>query len=352
MPLVPPQSQLELIKWRDVVHGPVRCSRTSTRLQAAKIPIGWVLLDNPWEACNGQLTFDPSTFPSPGGLISAVHRLGVKFMLWVSPRATCADGYPGEPLGEPGHEILDLRDPAVVAEYRRRIRRLVALGIDGVKADRGDENDLRAVDPELTNDYPLLFGQAVMGALPKGAAAIFRAATVGSQSVVPGIWAGDQPQDYRRAPQRAIVSAQTAAMSGFPTWGSDVGGYAGPPFDDAELFVRWAQLGAVSPVMEVGGIGGERDAVDARAGGDERPPGRSRSALRALSVPLRAARRAPARDPSARVRLPRRRDVLGVELRVPRRARPARCARRQARERRRASTCRRARGSTCTPARR
>jgi alpha-D-xyloside xylohydrolase len=255
VPIVPPQSQLELIKWRDVVNGPGQVLEDVKRLQAAKIPIGWVLLDNPWEGCNGQLTFDPSTFPDPGGMISAVHRLGVKFMLWVSPRATCADGYPGTPLGEPGHQILDLRDPAVVAEYQRRIRKLVELGVDGVKADRGDENDLSRVDPELTNDYPLLFGEAVMGALPKGAAAIFRAATVGSQSVVPGIWAGDQPQDYVGL-QRAIVSAQTAAMSGFPTWGSDVGGYAGPPFDNAGLFVRWAQLGAVSPVMEVGGAGG------------------------------------------------------------------------------------------------
>ena len=94
-------------------------------------------------------------------------------------------------------------------------------------------------------------------------------------------------------------------MSGFPTWGSDVGGYAGPPFDDAELFVRWAQLGAVSPVMEVGGIGGERDAVDARAGRDERPARGGRAPLRALPVPLRAARSAPAGAPPARLRLSR-----------------------------------------------
>ena len=248
--------QLELIKWRDVVNGPGRGARGRPPLPGGEDPdrLGAASTTR-GRAATGSSRSTRRRFPNPGGLISAVHRLGVKFMLWVSPRATCADGYPGKTLGAPGHQILDLRDPAVVAEYQRRIRELVALGVDGVKADRGDENDLSGVDPELTNDYPLLFGQAVMGALPKGAAAIFRAATVGSQSVVPGIWAGDQPQEYVGL-QRAIVSAQTAAMSGFPTWGSDVGGYAGPPFDDAELFVRWAQLGAVSPVMEVGGIGG------------------------------------------------------------------------------------------------
>jgi alpha-D-xyloside xylohydrolase len=252
-PTVPPPSELALIKWRDVVSGPAEVLEDVTRLQAAGIPIGWVLLDNPWENCNGQLTFDPNRIPDPAGLIKAVHARGVRFMLWVSPLATCPDGYPAAPIGG-SHPVLDLRDPAVVAELQRRIKALVALGVDGVKADRGDENDFSDLSPTLTNDYPLLFQRAVMGALPPGDAAIFRAATVGSQSVVPGLWAGDQPQQYVGL-QRALVSGLTASMSGFTTWGSDVGGYATPPVDDAELFVRWAQLGAISPVMEVGGSG-------------------------------------------------------------------------------------------------
>ncbi len=110
------------------------------------------------------------------------------------------------------------------------------------------------MSPTLDNDYPLLYAQAVMGGLPRGSAAIFRAATVGSQAVLPGIWAGDQPEVWVGL-QRAIVAAQTAAMSGFPTWGSDVGGYAASPAVTADVFARWAQLGAISPVLEVGGAG-------------------------------------------------------------------------------------------------
>ncbi len=253
-PVVPPPSELELIKWRDQVNGPEDILEDITRFQAAGIPLGWVLLDNPWEPCNGLLVFDKSRIPDPAGLIDEVHARGVLFMLWVSPRATCSQGYPGKPLGAPGPQILDLRDPAVVAEFQRRIRALVALGIDGVKADRGDENDLRSVGLSLTNDYPLLYQHAVMDALPKGAAAIFRAGTVGSQAVVPGMWSGDLPEVWVGL-QRAIVAGQTMGMSGFPTWGSDIGGYQGPPFVTPDLFVRWAQFGAVSPVMEVGGVG-------------------------------------------------------------------------------------------------
>src|SRR5581483_5165176 len=128
-------------------------------------------LDNPWETCNGSLAFDRSRIASPKRLIEEVHARGVKLMLWISPRATCPQGYPpGSVLGQPGEQILDLRRPATVAELRRRLRRLLALGVDGFKADRGDENDLQPHGATLDDEYPLLFARAVMGALPAGGA--------------------------------------------------------------------------------------------------------------------------------------------------------------------------------------
>ena len=265
LPAVPPPSELELIKWRDVSNGPSDLLDDIDRLQGAGIPIGWELLDNPWEACNGLLTFDPKRFPDPAAMIRAIHARGVKLMLWISPRATCAAGYPAGGLirgvsfdasdhGGPGEPILDLRKPAVVAEFQSRLERLVAMGVDGFKGDRGDENDLQPLSPGLGNEYPLLYAKAAMATLPKRGAAIFRAATVGSQAVLPGIWAGDQDEQWDGL-RAAIIDGETISMSGFPTWGSDVGGYEAPPSVTPAVFERWAQLGAVSPVFEVGGIG-------------------------------------------------------------------------------------------------
>ena len=58
---------------------------------------------------------------------------------------------------------------------------------------------------------------------------MFRAGAMGSQAVLPGLWAGDQSGDWNGL-QRAIRLAATGGMSGFATWGSDVGGYsAGRP---------------------------------------------------------------------------------------------------------------------------
>ncbi|HZO97695.1 MAG TPA: TIM-barrel domain-containing protein [Gaiellaceae bacterium] len=253
-PAVPPPAELAPIKWRDVYEGPGQVLEDVARLRAARVPFGWILVDNPWETCVGTLEFDRRRFPDPAGLVRRVHELGLRFMLWISPRTQCDAGYPRRQLLGPVENLtLDLRQPAVVAEYRSRLRRLVALGVDGVKADRGDELDLEGRSESLQNEYPLLYARAALAALPRGAAAIFRAAAMGSQSLVPGLWAGDQPGAWVGL-ERAIHAGQSAAMSGFPTWGSDVGGYSSEGLT-GDLFARWAQLGAVSPVFEVGGIG-------------------------------------------------------------------------------------------------
>jgi alpha-D-xyloside xylohydrolase len=253
-PRAPAPAELELVKWRDEAAGPADVLEDIDRFRAAGIPIGAVLVDNPWETCVGTLQFDTGRFPDPQGLIRRVHELGVRFMLWVSPKVICPAGYPASALlGTETNQVLDLRRPDVLAIYRARLQRLAALGVDGVKGDRGDELDLAGAGLTLQNDYPLLFARAVLEAFPSGGGSIFRAATVGSQSVLPALWAGDQPGDWLGL-QLAIRQGQTAAMSGFPTWGSDVGGYASAGLT-AAVFARWAQVGAVSPVLEVGGAG-------------------------------------------------------------------------------------------------
>ena len=146
-----------------------------SRLRSAGVPVGWVLVDNPWESCVGTLRFDARRFPDAAGLIRRVHALGLRFMLWVSPKTQCNVGYThAQLLGPIEQLVIDLRQPAVTAMFQRRLRALVALGIDGVKADRGDEVDLQPLGSTLQNDYPLLYARAVMGALPRGSAAIFR----------------------------------------------------------------------------------------------------------------------------------------------------------------------------------
>jgi len=81
-----------------------------------------------------------------------------------------------------------------------------------------------------------------------------RSAWDGSQAYS-AIWAGDQSSDFNLATglASAIIAGQSAGLSGFPFWASDIGGYFGTPTD--ELFIRWAQFGAFSPIMQTHGLG-------------------------------------------------------------------------------------------------
>jgi alpha-D-xyloside xylohydrolase len=263
---VPPRDQFALVKWRDAVDHSDELLEDADQLQRRGIPLGWVLLDNPWERpCFGTLAWDRERIPDPKGTIDALHARGVKLMLWVSPYVACPpSGYPQRALlGQRNTRTIDLTDAAARALYTDRLRAVFALGVDGVKGDRGDEHEL---EPEafaggegatLHNRYPTLFGEAVLDALRdvRGPAvsAIFRAGWSGSQRTVPGFWGGDQDGTWEGL-ARAIRSGQTAGVSGYPIWGPDVGGYRSEGLTP-DLFVRWAQFGAVSPVFEVGGRG-------------------------------------------------------------------------------------------------
>ena len=272
-PVMPPPDQFALIKWRENDPGTKELLADADELQKRNIPLGWMLLDSPWEdsTCLGTFEWWPSKFPSPKGLVQQLHARGVKLMLWISPlykvtppeKHQCAQPpYPKGTLHGSGDEpVIDFTNPAARDIYAEKLRTLLPIGVDGVKADRGDEVDLEGEGLTggsgtlLHNRYPLQYAQLVARAFKgrKGFATMFRAATTGSQSVVPGFWGGDEPGNFRGL-QESIRAAPSAGASGFSTWGSDIGGYSvGSPPLSAEAFVRWAQFAAVTPLFEVGG---------------------------------------------------------------------------------------------------
>ncbi len=267
-PPMPEPQQFALMKWRDHIVSERELTDDVDRFAKARIPLGWVIVDNPWEVgqCAGSMTFDPKLFPAPQRTIAGLHARGVRVMMWVSPsvKAGCGRGlYPGTRLLGPDlYQSIDLTDQSVAATFVQRLSALLASGVDGFKVDRGDEVDLElqslanASGSEAHNAYPVLLARAIDSASRavrgKPIPTLFRAGFTGSQHLMTGTWSGDLTGDWNGL-EHAVRSAQTAGLVGFSTWGSDVGGYIGSP--SAEVFVRWSQLGAVSPVFEVGGSG-------------------------------------------------------------------------------------------------
>lgn len=244
------------------------------------------LIDASWESYYNSFDFHPSRFPEPERLLNHAHDQGYRVILWISPwlvrddppsayYTLCAER--GYFIKRPSGEVyvhrlgnsptflgscLDFTHPSAVAWWQAHIRRLVRLGADGFKTDFGEQIPEDAVfcdgrtGRELHNLYPRLYNQATHAAMRSETHGILlaRSAWDGSQAYS-AIWAGDQTSDFGPATGLAsvIIAGQSAGLSGFPFWANDIGGYFGTPTD--EVFIRWTQFGAFSPIMQVHGLG-------------------------------------------------------------------------------------------------
>jgi alpha-D-xyloside xylohydrolase len=293
-PSLPPPSEFGLLKWRDVNADQAQVVDDVRQMQAAGIPLTTIFVDNPWEAqpgsnttrqngsaCTNTGAFDPRFFPDPQAMIDDVHALGVRFGLWVGPQVvTTATGggscasLNGEWAANhwiiPGTNYIDFSNPAARQHYIDKLTAIFRMGVDMAKEDRGEEYQLDtstlAGGPgsELYNRYPVLYQSAVSEALRAvdgdDFETLVRTAVTGTAQSTHGMWGSDANEAFSGL--RAQVRFGTSeSLAGHFAWGSDVGGI--DPVAPANatnsptpsLFTRWAQFGALSPVMEVGGAG-------------------------------------------------------------------------------------------------
>ena len=95
-------------------------------------------------------------------------RCGVRFMLWVSPLATAPTAIRAARSATPAIRCSTSATRPSSPSTSGGSGRWRSSASTASRATAADENDLGALDPALTNDYPLLFQRAVMGALPAG----------------------------------------------------------------------------------------------------------------------------------------------------------------------------------------
>jgi alpha-D-xyloside xylohydrolase len=106
---------------------------------------------------------------------------------------------------------------------------------------------------QMRNAYCVEYHKTVSGVLGDTGVLFARSGFAGSQSF-PGCWAGDnEPNFGENGLPGVIVAGQSAAMSGFSIWGHDIGGYQDTNFSVSppNLFMRWAQFGCFSPIMQM-----------------------------------------------------------------------------------------------------
>jgi len=252
------------------------------------LPATVKLIDARWEVAYHSFRFDPIKFPDPRSMIEEIHANGNKLIVWITPwMAVDNEQDPndyyyecdqkGYFLKKPNGDTyvsqmgmnpmligscIDFTNPGAVAWYQAQLRYLIDLGADGFQTDFGEQVPTDAVfydgrtGAEMHNYYPLLYNEITYQTLREATQPVMliRSGWHGSQkhSV---IWAGDQTSDFclNSGMRSALVAGQNAGLSGFPFWSSDIGGYFGNPTD--EVYMRWTQFGAFSPIMMLHGAG-------------------------------------------------------------------------------------------------
>lgn len=290
----PPDWQFGVWKWRDWVFDETEVYEDATVLKSLDIPAKVILIDSPWSNEYIDYEFNHQQFPNPKKMIGDLHRMGYRVVLWMVPFVCPAaknyheadkNGYfVKDPSGKTyqiewwkpsGTDdlgltadgkggMIDFTNPAAVSWWQNQIAKVVDLGVDGFKMDDCDPyilpDDAVLFDgrrgAEIKN-YALYYVKAVHDLMQEKRNGDFtlipRSGAAGAQKYIPAFWAADQSPNFdpKTGLPSVILGGQSIGLVGYPFWGSDVGGYQWAP--TKEVFARWLQFGAFSPVMEIGG---------------------------------------------------------------------------------------------------
>ena len=161
--------------------------------------------------------------------------------------------------------MVDFANPAAYDWFKGILKEnLIRFGLKGWMADFGEYLPTDVVlhsgeDPMLShNAWPVLWARCNYEALQEtgmlGRALVFmRAGGSGTQQYCPLLWAGDQSADFSRHDGliSALCGTLSAAVCGCGLNHSDIGGYTSlfGNVRTKELFLRWAEMAAFSPVM-------------------------------------------------------------------------------------------------------
>lgn len=249
-----------------------------------------LVIDSPWDTAFNDFEFNPKQFPNAQEMIDYIHGMGNKLVLWITPftnvrswvevegqkdRASNFDyadrnGYfakdsEGNTMivtwwkGDGG--MIDFTNEDAKEWWQDQHKKLIEMGVDGFKTDDGEYVPYAAhfsngkSGREMHNLYSLLYNEAIYEALNSSIdehILFARSGFAGSQKY-PAVWAGDQEGsfNYRDGLPAVIIAGQNMGMSGFSIWSHDIGGYRTPP--DKNCFIRWAQFGCFSPIMQIHG---------------------------------------------------------------------------------------------------
>jgi alpha-glucosidase (family GH31 glycosyl hydrolase) len=283
--------------WIDEIKGQERVLNTAKFLRENHIPSS-VIWTEDWRGGEEKglgvytiggwgKTYDKELYPDLEKLANDLHNMGFKFLAYFNTfikegseeyEEANEKGYlvkveDGEvflstaPEGNVG--LLDLTNPEAREWMKNIMWKVADFGFDGWMADFGEWLPYNALmwdgssGAQAHNEYPVLwhrlnreFWDEYSSKKGKPGDYVFftRSGYTGTQGISPVVWPGDQNTDWTLADglPSVIPAALSIGICGVAIWGSDIAGYTGLPImptSTKELYIRWTELGAFSPVM-------------------------------------------------------------------------------------------------------
>ena len=230
-----------------------------------------------WNRGVGHLEFQPKLWADPAKLLAEVrsqhfevitheypvlHEDSPLFAEAESRGYLLAAGYErASPTGanyRQGQRYVDFSNPGVRAWWWSAHRELVRLGVAGWWLDGGEgppaESALHGGSGTLLHNIYDRFRHEAFAegeALDRPDQRVFllcRSGAAGMQRFGASCWSGDVNNDFATLEAQIPLGLNTG-VSGIPYWGTDVGGFFHPIPETGELYARWFQLGAFSPIF-------------------------------------------------------------------------------------------------------
>jgi hypothetical protein len=238
--------------------------RVIDKMVAHELRASAVVLEG-WAEGLQNFRFEPGRYPNTREWITKLHERGYHVVCWETPslwdsastyREAKTNGF--LVLKPDGSELridwlenavkIDFRKPSARDWWQRLHEPLIDMGVDGFKTDGGE----RMPDEWFHNLHPFYYQRAVLDAFRVKAKHGMTFARSGTAPCAGNatFWGGDQSSNWNDLP-RVVRAGLSAALSGFPYWGHDIGGYSGTP--TKKLYIRWLELGAFSPIMQLHG---------------------------------------------------------------------------------------------------
>jgi alpha-D-xyloside xylohydrolase len=253
------------------------------------IPADNIVQDWFWWNRKGEFVFNKN-YPDPKGMVDELHRDNFHLMISIWPFFEPGSAnydymdqhgwfvdkfkFAKPPYHTNGMAVYDATNPQARKFYWDQIdKSLFSIGIDAWWMDTTEPETEGQEDNILLNHnlaagsgnrYVNVFPLMDTGAVYEGQRSasdkkrvyiLSRSAFSGTQRNSVTAWSGDINSDFITL-RRQIPAGLNFALSGFPYWTTDIGGFvSGNPDDPAyrELFVRWFQFGTFSPILRVHG---------------------------------------------------------------------------------------------------